>query len=125
MTAETEKHEVLIAKDGSCMIFVATPRECPICHVMRGILINRDGRTRCWECDGRYRDGCAAGRIHNPIIAARHESPKPSFNSPDEWQAALDEMAREAEIRERTTQVSGNGMDCTAGIDMLGEFDAA
>jgi hypothetical protein len=65
---EDTKHEILIALDGSIMIFVATPRECPVCHVMRGILINRDGQTRCWECDDRYRAGMAAGRFQNPII---------------------------------------------------------
>ena len=66
VTTETQRHgderqEVLMAKDGYCMIFASTPRECPICHVMRGILINRDGRTRCWDCDGTYRDGMATG----------------------------------------------------------------
>jgi hypothetical protein len=51
------KCQVMIAADGSSMIFASQPVECPLCGVMRGILINRDGRTRCWECDGLYRDG--------------------------------------------------------------------
>lgn len=46
--------EVLTAVDGACAVFCSRPVECPICHVMRSILVNRDGRTRCWDCDGAY-----------------------------------------------------------------------
>jgi len=47
---------VLTGADGSSMIFISTPRECPGCHEMSCILINRDGKTRCWECHGNCRD---------------------------------------------------------------------
>jgi hypothetical protein len=47
---------VLTGADGSSMIFVSTPRKCPVCQEMSCILINRDGKTRCWECHGNYRD---------------------------------------------------------------------
>lgn len=63
--------EMLIAADGSVMVFTSMPCECPVCHQMRGILVNFNGRTRCWECDSAYRAGCAAGRIRNPVVGSR------------------------------------------------------
>lgn len=33
-------------------VLTADARECPCCHAMRHIFINRDGRTVCLYCDG-------------------------------------------------------------------------
>lgn len=30
------------------------PLECAVCHGMRCCFVNRDGRTRCFECDRAY-----------------------------------------------------------------------
>ena len=32
---------------------------CPMCGCHHVIFINRDGRTRCWECDDEYTLDCA------------------------------------------------------------------
>lgn len=36
------------------LALTAPPLECKECHVMRACFVNRDGRTRCFDCDRAY-----------------------------------------------------------------------
>lgn len=47
--------EALIAvdRDGAVRVLLAQPRECG-CGRMAALVVNRDGKTRCVECDESY-----------------------------------------------------------------------
>ncbi len=41
-------------------ILMREPAKCPYCSTRRWWFVNRDGRTRCCECDGAYLAGKVA-----------------------------------------------------------------
>ena len=43
--------------DGAGLIVTKEPVECKFCRVMHAFFINRDGRTRCVDCDREGTNG--------------------------------------------------------------------
>ena len=37
-------------------VIVERPLECAECHRSVACLVNRDGRTRCYDCDAQHQD---------------------------------------------------------------------
>lgn len=55
LIGRSERRNTTLLFESECSLaLTAAPLRCPVCGRLSSCFVNRDGRTRCFACDGEY-----------------------------------------------------------------------